>query len=78
MYRGSGNSAYFEAARRLLGFVCWTQEIKSKVAMLSGGISGSYPFSGEYGRWCMLNWATKFFADSLMDYIEIDSATEER
>jgi uncharacterized protein YyaL (SSP411 family) len=74
MHREFGDAAYLEAAHRLLGFVCWTQEIKGKVASLSGGISGSYPFSGEYGRWCMLNWAAKFFCDSLMDYIEPLSA----
>jgi hypothetical protein len=58
--------------------VCWTQEIKGKVASLPGGISGSYPFTGEYGQWCLLNWATKFFADSLMDYLELLPATEAR
>ena len=78
MHREVGDSTYLEAGRRLLGFVCWTQEIKGKVASLSGGISGSYPFSGAYGQWCLLNWATKFFADSLMDYIGLPPATEAR
>ena len=40
MHREFGNSAYLEAAHRLLGFVCWTQEIKGKVASLSGGSAG--------------------------------------
>ena len=78
MHRQFGDPAYLETAHRLLGFVCWTQETKGKVASLSGGISGSYPFSGEYGRWCLLNWAAKFFADSLMDYIELSPPAEER
>ncbi len=33
---------------------------------LDGGISGSYPLHGEYGRFELLSWAVKFFADSLM------------
>jgi len=79
MHRDFGNAAYFEAAHRLLGFVCWTQETKGRVPSLSGGISGSYPFTGAYGQWCLLNWATKFFADSLMDYlVEVLPATEGR
>lgn len=69
MYRAFGDSADLETSRRLLGFVCWTQETKRKIPSLSGGISGSYPFDGGYGPWCLLNWATKFFADSLMDYL---------
>ena len=38
---------------------------------LKGGIRGSYPFQGGYGQWCVLNWATKFFADSMMDYLTL-------
>jgi rhamnogalacturonyl hydrolase YesR len=59
---------YFEAGRKLLGFVCFTQDLRTGIAPIDGGIRGSYPFGGEYGQWCVLNWATKFFADSLMDY----------
>ena len=33
---------------------------------LDGGISGSYPLHGNYGRFEVLNWAVKFFVDSLM------------
>jgi hypothetical protein len=33
---------------------------------LDGGISGSQPIHGAYGRFEVLNWAVKFFADSLM------------
>jgi hypothetical protein len=71
MHRRFGIPEYFNAAHRLLGFVCSTQEIKGQSPALSGGIRGSYPFGGEYGQWCVLNWATKFFADSLMDYLEM-------
>src|SRR4051812_44911985 len=62
------NADYLDAARRLLGFLCWTQDTKGKSPGLAGAISGSYPFGGDYGQWSVLNWAAKFFADSLMDY----------
>lgn len=76
MYRIFGIPEYFDAAHRLLGFVCWTQEMKGQSPALSGGIRGAYPFGGEYGQWCVLNWATKFFADSVMDYLEARSVAE--
>jgi hypothetical protein len=62
---------YLEAGRKLLGFVCFTQDLRTSVPELDGGIRGSYPFGGEYGQWCVLNWATKFFCDSVMDYLRI-------
>lgn len=71
MYERTGKCEYLEAGRKLLGFVCFTQELQSGVAELDGGIHGSYPFHGEYGQWCVLNGATKFFCDSLMDYLRI-------
>ena len=33
---------------------------------LDGGISGAFPLHGRYGRFEVLNWAVKFFADALM------------
>jgi hypothetical protein len=32
---------------------------------LDGGISGSFPLHGQYGRFEILNWAVKFFVDSV-------------
>jgi len=33
---------------------------------LRGGVKGSCPFDGDYGRYEVLNWATKFFVDALL------------
>ena len=33
---------------------------------LDGGLPGSNPFDGEYGRYAVLNWAVKFFIDGLL------------
>lgn len=69
MYLQTGNREYYEAGRKLLGFVCFTQDLMPDIPGVDGGIRGSYPFGGNYGRWCVLSWATKFFADSVMDYL---------
>jgi len=43
-----------------------TQNRTSAEPGLRGGIKGSYPLDGEYGRYEVLNWATKFFVDALI------------
>ncbi|HET9708442.1 MAG TPA: hypothetical protein VFP39_09070 [Gemmatimonadales bacterium] len=43
-----------------------TQNRTSTDPGLRGGIKGSFPCSGPYGRYQTLSWATKFFADALM------------
>ncbi len=55
-------------AQRLLSFVTSTQIRQGIHPSLIGGVYGSYPFGGAYGRWCVLNWATKFYADAVMDW----------
>jgi hypothetical protein len=67
-YLEGGDRTYFEAGRKLLGFVCFTQELGLGIRGISGGIRGSSPFGGGYLPWSVLNWATKFFADSVMDF----------
>lgn len=69
MYLQTGKREYFQAGRNLLGFVCCTQDLMPGIRGIDGGIRGSYPFGCQYGQWCVLNWATKFFADSVMDYL---------
>jgi hypothetical protein len=71
MHAQSPEQAYFEAGRKLLGFVAYTQELLTEATPMTGGIRGSYPLDGDYGQWCVLNWASKFFADSVMDYLSL-------
>jgi hypothetical protein len=51
---------------RVLGYVKSTQDREARDGGMRGGIAGSWPPDGEYGRWEMLSWAAKFFADALM------------
>ncbi len=64
--RITGEAGYQAGARRLLAFLRSTQNCHSPDPGLRGGIKGSYPFDGDYGRFEILSWATKFFLDALL------------
>lgn len=74
-YEQTRTPEYMEAAEKLLSFICFTQDLRTGIPGIDGGIRGSYPFGAEYGQWCVLNWATKFFCDSVMDYLAIQAGT---
>lgn len=74
MYGQTKTPEYLEAAEKLLGFICFTQDLRPGIPGIDGGIRGSYPFGGDYGQWCVLNWAAKFFCDSVMDYLDMQGA----
>jgi hypothetical protein len=57
---------YFHAAQRMNRYLCSTQDLSAADPGVRGGIKGSQPISAEYGAYEYLNWAAKFFADSLM------------
>jgi len=57
--------------KKLLGFVAFTQTLEGSNRGLVGAIHGSYPFGGDYGRYCCLNWAAKFYADAVMDFFAV-------
>ena len=65
------NAAYLDAAERLLSCVGHSQSVRIGEPGIDGGVRGSYPIAGAYGQYCTLNWATKFFADSVMDHIDL-------
>jgi hypothetical protein len=62
----TGEPKYQVAARKLLKFLKSTQNCSTNHEGLRGGIKGSYPFGGEYGRYQTLSWATKFYIDALL------------
>jgi len=62
------NRGFGEMGKKLLGFVASTQDLGGANQGLIGGIHGSYPFHGDYGQYCTLNWAAKFYADAIMDF----------
>lgn len=66
--RKTGDDGWLVPVRRVLRFLESTQNRTSANEGLRGGIKGSSPFSGEYGRYETLSWATKFFVDAIIRY----------
>jgi hypothetical protein len=61
----TGEAKWLEPVAPVLAFLKSTQNRGSGTPGIRGGIRGSYPIAGDYGRYEILNWATKFFADAL-------------
>lgn len=63
--RMTGEQRYADAAFRANAYVRRTVRLDGP-AETRGGVKGSFPVDGAYGRFQYLNWAAKFLADSLM------------
>ncbi|MDB4913472.1 MAG: hypothetical protein JWM95_1116 [Gemmatimonadetes bacterium] len=61
----TGDEKYRTAARTLNRYVMAHHDIRSADDRLRGGLAGSWPVWGDYGRLRVLNWATKFLVDAL-------------
>lgn len=66
LYDVTGDPKYIVALQRANRFLMTVQWLGTGHPGLDGGISGSHPLHGSYGRFEVVNWAVKFFADSLM------------
>lgn len=67
----NGRQDYIAAAKKANRYVRRTIHISGEPAVL-GGVRGSFPCNGNYGRFEYLNWAAKFCADS--NLMELDIA----
>jgi len=65
----TGDPRYRDAAQRVNAFVRRTIATDGPPDQ-KGGIRGSYPISGAYGRYQYLNWAAKFAIDSFRREID--------
>jgi hypothetical protein len=66
LYQITGEDRWLAPVPQVLRFLKRTQNRSSTDPGLRGGIKGSFPMNSEYGRFEVLSWATKFFADALM------------
>jgi len=66
LYKATGQEEYLDAMERAISFLSRKQITGSGERHLEGGLAGSFPVSGGYGQYQLLNWAAKFFADLLM------------
>jgi hypothetical protein len=56
---------YRDAVHRLNRYLMARHDIRNPDFRMRGGVPGSWPVWGEYGRLNILSWATKFLVDAL-------------
>ena len=66
LYELTNDVKYKDAAFKLNKYLKSTQYIRHYCKGVEGGIKGSYPIYGKYNPFRFLNWAAKFFVDSLL------------
>lgn len=66
LFQITGDSRYREAMTKTNAALKRLQIMDTDHHGLYGGITGSYPLHGPYGRFEVLNWAVKFFLDALL------------
>lgn len=66
LYELTADRSYFDAAVAANRFVMATQPRRTGLSWIDGGIAGSYPIQGDYQSFQIVNWAAKFFVDSLL------------
>ena len=71
IYKETGHDKFLNTALKLNKYVRRTVRLSGENEAMVGGIRGSYPIDGLYGRYEYLNWAAKFFIDSNMLEAEI-------
>ena len=76
LYAITGDRTWVEPVASVLQFLKRTQNRTTDLAGLRGGVKGSFPLTGDYGRFELLNWATKYFADALMRHEQILAGTD--
>jgi hypothetical protein len=69
LYQLTGSQKYLSAGQRAISYVRRTIRLNGPPGIL-GGVKGSFPVDGAYGRWEYLNWAAKFCIDA--NFLELD------
>lgn len=62
----TGDGKYSKWAHKVLNYLIARHDITNRRETLRGAVTGSWPVWGNYGRFMVLNWATKFFVDALL------------
>jgi uncharacterized protein YyaL (SSP411 family) len=66
LYQITGDRSYKDALARVNRYLMRHHDIDNADSALRGAVAGSWPTWGPYGRLKVLNWATNFFAQSLL------------
>ena len=78
LYQLTNETKYFECAKKINRYLMKCQLVRNSNRNLFGGITGSYPIQGAYGRFEVLNWAVKFFLDALILEMSIQTSSKYR
>ncbi|HET9985585.1 MAG TPA: hypothetical protein VFQ38_18430 [Longimicrobiales bacterium] len=74
LFQLTGERRYHEAMQRATGYLMRRHDVDNPDPRLRGGVPGSWPTWGDYGRLKILNWATNFFVEALVLQREIAGA----
>jgi uncharacterized protein YyaL (SSP411 family) len=66
LFQSTGDSKYRDACRKVNRYLVAHHDASHEDPAIRGGVPGSWPTSGGYGRHAILNWATNFFAEALL------------
>jgi hypothetical protein len=66
LYQMTGEDKYRKAVHTINRYLSARHDISNDNPAIRGGVPGSWPVSGEYGQFKVLNWAAKFYLDALL------------
>jgi uncharacterized protein YyaL (SSP411 family) len=66
LYEQTAEPRYLEAMKKANEYLKNIQLLDQKKPDIYGGLAGSCPLHGDYGRFEILNWGVKFFIDALI------------
>jgi hypothetical protein len=66
LYELTGEQKYRDAAVKINGYLMARHDIRNPDPRIRGGMAGSWPVEGDYGKLHLLNWAAKFLVDALV------------
>lgn len=66
LFQLTGDPIYRDAMRRANIYLMRHHDVDNLDPRLRGGVPGSWPVWGDYGRLMILNWATNFFVEALL------------
>jgi hypothetical protein len=71
LFKATGEEKYREGVYRINRYLLGRHDVRNPDPRLRGGVPGSWPVWGEYGRLTVLSWAAKFLADALWLELQI-------
>jgi len=66
LYQITRENKYLDSMRKMTTYLKRRQIWDPKNPYLHGGLTGSFPIHGRYGKYEILSWAVKFFIDALI------------